>query len=272
MPIIEDNEKFKRKVLRDFLKQQEAIEGTLLEEILSFLDGFDTKGGSFEPSETSNQVLTQLRVLVRTILSDSGYDTSVDDLVLSFDDIEANVIEIHKDVNDIDVNPQTLSADKRNAIQLTVENLKQANVDVRFLQPVQKLLYAQVNLGGNVKQTKKLLKELILTTEKDAGALVSWVGQVSRDAVYQYEGSIQGTIKKEFGLDAVLYIGTVQPNTRAQCRKWMEMQVITDEQLQGEINWAFNNGSGMIPGTTPENFTENRGGYNCAHGTIPTRA
>ena len=105
MPIVEDNEKFKRKILRDFLKEQEAIEGTLLEEIISFLDRFDTSGGKFDPNETSNQVLTQLRALVRTILSDSGYDTSVDDLVLNYEQLEDNVIAIHKDINDIDVSP-----------------------------------------------------------------------------------------------------------------------------------------------------------------------
>lgn len=272
MPIVEDNQKFKRKVLRDFLTQQEEIEGVLLDEILQFLDEFDTSGGNFTPNETANQVLTQLRELVRTILSDSGYDTSVDELVLSFDEIESNVIAIHKDINDIDVTPRMLSADKRNAVELTTDNLKRANIDVRFLQPVQKLLFAQVNLGGNVKETKKLLREMIVGTEDTDGVLTRWVGQVSRDAVYQFEGSIHATIKERFDLNAVRYVGTVQPNTRPQCRKWMEMGVIKDEDLQAEIDYAFKNGKGMIPGTTPANFPINRGGYNCAHATIPTRA
>jgi len=46
---------------------------------------------------------------------------------------------------------------------------------------------------------------------------------------------------------------------------------IEEERLQQEINWAFQNGQGMIPETNPDNFIINRGGYNCRHEAIPVR-
>jgi aminopeptidase N len=42
--------------------------------------------------------------------------------------------------------------------------------------------------------------------------------------------------------------------------------------LQDEIDWADNNGTGMIPDTTPENFCQNRGGFNCRHIAYPVRS
>jgi hypothetical protein len=35
--------------------------------------------------------------------------------------------------------------------------------------------------------------------------------------------------------------------------------------------WADANGTGMIPNTTPENFCQNRGGFNCRHIAYPVR-
>jgi hypothetical protein len=43
------------------------------------------------------------------------------------------------------------------------------------------------------------------------------------------------------------------------------------EDLEQEIAWAENNGTGMIPNTTPENFCQNRGGFNCRHICYPIR-
>ena len=44
------------------------------------------------------------------------------------------------------------------------------------------------------------------------------------------------------------------------------------EDLEEEIAWAENNGTGMIPNTTPENFCQNRGGFNCRHIAYPVRS
>jgi len=51
--------------------------------------------------------------------------------------------------------------------------------------------------------------------------------------------------------------------------RWADKGHILFSELEEEIRWAENNGSGMIEGTTPDNFAELRGGYNCRHFAVP---
>jgi hypothetical protein len=63
-----------------------------------------------------------------------------------------------------------------------------------------------------------------------------------------------------------------------QCEEWVNFEengkkgLILFEQLEEQILFAENEGTGMIPNTTPENFCQNRGGYNCRHIAYPVRS
>ncbi|MFN9108950.1 MAG: hypothetical protein ACK5XN_02555, partial [Bacteroidota bacterium] len=101
------------------------------------------------------------------------------------------------------------------------------------------------------------------------GLYSRYVKQVSRDALGQFDGQINAKIADEFGLDAFRYVGSIIDDSRSQCVRWVGKRILEKSEMQSEINWANNNGSGMIPGTTPENFLVYRGGYNCRHRAIP---
>jgi hypothetical protein len=85
----------------------------------------------------------------------------------------------------------------------------------------------------------------------------------------QFDGQVNSAIANEFGLDAYRYVGSLIDDSRAQCIRWAGKQVLLKEDLAKEISWATANGTGMIAGTTPENFATFRGGYNCRHSAIP---
>ena len=101
--------------------------------------------------------------------------------------------------------------------------------------------------------------------------------QASRDALLQYDGVVNEAVRKVYKMDALLYVGSIVKDSRAQCERWVretkngKLGLILFEDLQDEIDWADNNGTGMIPNTTPENFCQNRGGYNCRHIAYPVR-
>jgi hypothetical protein len=95
------------------------------------------------------------------------------------------------------------------------------------------------------------------------------VKQISRDALGQFDGQINAIIADEFGLDAFRYVGSIIDDSRAQCVRWVGKRILEKSEMQSEIAWANNNGSGMIPGTNPDNFLVFRGGYNCRHRAIP---
>jgi hypothetical protein len=85
----------------------------------------------------------------------------------------------------------------------------------------------------------------------------------------QFDGQTNARIADEFGLDAFRYVGSLIDDSRPQCRRWIAKRVLQKSEMLNEINWAYNNGTGMISGTTPDNFAVFRGGYNCRHAAIP---
>ncbi|MEX0596827.1 MAG: hypothetical protein WD512_10025, partial [Candidatus Paceibacterota bacterium] len=79
-----------------------------------------------------------------------------------------------------------------------------------------------------------------------------------------------------YGMTKIVYLNSNIKTTRGQCLHWTSFDFLTDEQLKEEIPIAVNGGtlggykcSGMIESTTIDNFTANRGGYNCRHEASP---
>jgi hypothetical protein len=100
---------------------------------------------------------------------------------------------------------------------------------------------------------------------------------VARDSINQYDGSIQNVIKNELELNDFIYSGSIIKDSRCQCRYWVYKIKLKKEDLIDEIQIALDgrslggcNCSGMIPGTTIDNFAVNRGGYACRHRAIAT--
>jgi hypothetical protein len=130
-------------------------------------------------------------------------------------------------------------------------------------------LFKNIVAGTNSIDVEKAIRDFISGQGDKAGNLKRYVTQVSRDALNQYDGTINSRIAEEFGLDAFQYVGSLIEDSRPQCVRWTGKGVILKDQLEKEIGWAFTNGSGMIPGTNSENFAVFRGGYNCRHSAIP---
>jgi hypothetical protein len=109
----------------------------------------------------------------------------------------------------------------------------------------------------------------VIGTPELNGLYSRYVKQISRDALGQFDGQINAIIAEEFGLDAFRYVGSLIDDSRPQCVRWVGKRILEKSEMPEQIAWANNNGSGMIPGTNPDNFLVFRGGYNCRHRAIP---
>ena len=118
---------------------------------------------------------------------------------------------------------------------------------------------------------RRSIESVIESDPSRLGLLTRYVTQISRDALYQFSGLANQVIAVEYGLNAYEYVGSLVDDSRPQCQRWVEKQVLFFSELQEEINWALDNGKGMIPSTTPQNFAIYRGGYNCQHEAIPVK-
>jgi hypothetical protein len=147
-----------------------------------------------------------------------------------------------------------------------------------LVNPVRNELFIAVSNGASLQNTIKSLETQLISTPDKNGRLMSNSIQVSRDALGQYEGTVNQGIAKQFGLDAFLYVGSLVKDSRPQCERWTQYNkhgkkgLILVDDLESEIQWALNNGTGFITDTVPDTFCQNRGGYNCRHTCYPVRS
>jgi len=251
--------------------------GELEEEIFllvkKILRQFDVKDGEFVPDDKSRKILSTLNKEIRKIVSKVAVEDEVMKFIDDFDLIDKNIKAVQQQLNGIEV-PKSIFNDQRAwAIDATVNSLIQSNIDLKFIQPVKQLLYSRVSFGGSVVDAERQLKQIVLGDVGKYGVLQRWIGQIARDTINEYQGTINQQIKVQYDLNAVRYIGGLVEDSRAQCVRWVKEfgGVLRDDQLASEIEWAYKNGSGMKPDTNPSNFCQKRGGYNCIHDAIPVR-
>jgi hypothetical protein len=144
-----------------------------------------------------------------------------------------------------------------------------SGVNANFVEPVRQGLFQNIAAGTTKSDLEQYLTNYILGNPNVDGLYSRYVKQVSRDALNQFDGQVNSRIAEEFDLDAFRYVGSLIDDSRSQCIRWVKKRILQKSELDSEIAWSFNNGSGMIAGTNSENFAVFRGGYNCRHSAIP---
>lgn len=263
-------ERLEKRIFKTFEELQQEI-ADLVDRLTR---QFKTENGFYVPDTDSEALLATLNREIQKILRQSGLN---DDLVNWIDDfgaIDRNIRALQSDLNGIRVDSNIFTAARQWAIDNTINNLVASNINLKFVNPVKQLLYSRVSFGSSVVDAERQLRQLVLGKGDFPGILERSIGQVARDTINQYQGTINQQIKVQYELTDIRYVGPLVRDSRPQCIRWIKEfnGRLSDDQLKAEIKWAYNNGKGMIPDTVPENFCQNRGGYNCIHEAIPVRA
>jgi hypothetical protein len=249
----------------------DRVEDEIYDILKRYLTRFDTVDGSFAAQSATARLITDMNREIAVALTRSSIDSEISKFLVNFDEIGENVRRIHRQLSDVGVAESLVNQQKQFAIDRTVYSLREANVSLRFIDPVKRVLYQRVTTGASLLDTERELRNMIRGAAGEKGILERWVGQVARDSINQYEGSIHTAVKNEFNFQALRYVNSLVSDSRSQCRRWVNMGRIEFADLPQEIQWAYNNGKGMIPDTMTDNFLINRGGYNCRHRAIPVR-
>lgn len=262
-------ERLEKKILKSTLEVQDEV-ARLIDEVLR---EFDIQGGRFVPESDGAFVIATINQRLRALLRESGLRDELVGFLDDFDQIDRNLRAIQEQVNGIRIPGEIISTQKAWVTDVVLNSLLESNVSTYFIQPVKQALYQRIATGASVNQTEAQIRAFIKGSDGKLGVFERWVGQVARDAIFEYQGAVNAQVKVEFGLNAIRYVGGLVKDSRPQCVRWVEKfdGVIKDDQLQAEIDWAYRNGSGMKPDTTPQNFCQKRGGFNCTHIAIPTR-
>ena len=268
--IITQSDKLEKKLilsLKDIEKEVWVLVQDLIKE-------FNIKGGQFVPEADGSFIIATLNRRIKELLQRVGLEDEITKYLDNFDAIDAAIKAVQNKENGIRLDQSIFNNQKLWLRDKTVNSLLESNVSTRFIQPVKDILFNRITFGGSVVDAEKQLRSIVLGKPNELGVFERWVGQVARDAVYEYQGAVNAQVKVQYELNALRYVGGLVEDSRCQCRRWVEDYggLLTDEILPEEIKWAYRYGSGMKPDTTPENFAQKRGGYNCTHIAIATRS
>jgi len=161
---------------------------------------------------------------------------------------------------------------------------------------VQRVLYKNVLLGTTFGEARTEFQ--ILTGQGPQAGLASrYATQITRDAILQYDGTVQKKVSEEIALDAFMFVGGLQDNSRPSCIHMVNapdpVEICVGKKCQMEKNRfadiVLSNGGflkkdipliiqrnendrGWIPGTNEETYFTNRNGYNCRHQIVPFKS
>jgi hypothetical protein len=256
---------------QSFFDSLPATEQRVFAALSKHVQKFSSDGERFVFDDGNVLLTNQVERIILDAIQGSTYPKDVNGFLRNFETLKQFNFDIHRDVNDLspDKLGELINPIQRATVEQTLQSLTGSGVSSNFIEPVRTGIFQNIVAGSTKADLEAYLRRFILGTPDVDGTLSRYVKQVSRDALNQFDGQVNAKIANEFGLDAYRYVGSLIEDSRPQCRRWVSMGVIQTKDLPAEIAWMNANGTGAIPGTSPETFSIYRGGYNCRHSAIP---
>jgi hypothetical protein len=272
-------EKINEKAIEVLQKRYDKVEPKFVKSVVSWIEKFRTTNGNLVRGKDNLKRLSSFKKSIERYLLQSGYNDMVSGFLEAFNELGTEQQSIHAELNGIKITKSFLNTYKRLAVNNVIASMQGQGLNQALINPLKNELLIAINQGSSITDVVKSIAGQLTTTEARQGVLKRISLQASRDAVLQYDGVVNEAIRKVYKMDAVLYVGSIlTKDSRLQCKRWVnetkngKKGLILFEDLQQEIDWADDNGKGMIANTTPENFCQNRGGYNCRHIAYPVRS
>jgi hypothetical protein len=258
-------------------KAAKKAQQSALDALMELLATFEIKEGAFVKSQTLVRRIAKAERILTDVLKTSGYNAAVSDYLGTFTTVEARTIAMHRTFNDIQVASSKLSPARAFVLDQATHFLNGAGLAEGFVQPAKFLLMQQVVTGLTLADGRELLEKWAAgelsdgkkTSGRKTVSLEQYATQITRDSLFQYHGTINDLIRKEYGLDSFIYTGDIIKDSRPLCRYLV--------QRGGEVPFAeipaliSQFPEGTVPGTNSQNFLVFRGGYSCRHGCFPVR-
>lgn len=251
----------------------DSIENSIYNAVNSKVMSMDQEDGILKFDVENMLILNELVFIIINAIQSSRYPKNVNSFTTYFEKVKDYNVEIQNEMNGFDVKDlnEAASVVQYETVNQMISNLTGAGVRTGFVDPLTQMIYKNLVSGTSMEQLQKAIRTFIKTDEARLGQFNRYVSQIARDALHQFDGAVNARIATIYGMDAYEYVGSLIKDSRPQCVRWVGKRILTKAELSRELAWAAANGTGLIPGTTPDNFAIYRGGYNCRHTAIPIR-
>lgn len=274
------------KALERFNKKIPASQRAMLEEIEQQLRRLDTQGDTIKATVANLKIVNSIKAKIARLIMTDEYKTEVREFVQTFNRVTTLQNEYWRQLETTFKPRPLLREIRRAAISDTVKALGEAGIGSAIGEQVSAILRNNITTGGSMKALTRQLRES-MTDTNTPGMLSRYAGQITTDAINQYNAQYTQTVSGDLGFEWYAYQGTDIKTTRPFCDAMTDFRYFHISEvprlLRAEGLTYEKDGKrvpvpiyektklphGMIPGTDPANFFIRRGGYNCGHQIRP---
>lgn len=255
------------------LDAQEKIFKLIIDEI----NRFEIKDGRYVVNQDYAKRIAIIEKKMRVIL-EGNYVPSVIEYLGSYSTIQDRNLALHKTFNDLLVEMDLISPARKNLYEQAEYWLLKSGLTDGYIQPAKYLLMQHITTGISIKESERVIKQWSngeladgqLASGRKAPSLDRYAPVVAQNTAFQYHGTINDIIRKEYDLDAGIYTGPLVEKSRPLCIHLINLdRPIMLDELEPLIKKYP---QGVIKGTNKENFSIYRGGYKCGHLWYPVRS
>ena len=265
-----------------FSEQMKRVEDRLVKTIKQKLSQFEMANGKLSTrSKTNTELLARMQSITKRALSESKYYDYVRNYLGNFDKIADLNQKAAQIIVGQTIKPSTINAFKKIEIDRIAKNLvKPDGVQANIVDDIQRLLFKHVTTGISYEDASVEIVNLVQGLDGKQGLVERYSSQIARDSINRYNGTINNVLQAEFELDGFRYVGSLIETSRQACEFLVEGTGPMEQFMRDgayriadlpEIIEKLKNMSGWNPETTPTNFFELRGGFNCRHEAIPIK-
>lgn len=282
------------------------LEGDLYRRLIKLLGDLDTSGGGFLSSDRNISMLSRFSTEVEAILTSGDFNSAARTWASTFDDIDelnGSIFNTLTGQITTDTIGSLVGPVREGLVNDLVSRLTDyPNLRAEIALPLRQTMMRNIILGTTYKEAEQSLRLFLGQDPERLGHINRWAIQLTRDSLNQYDGASQKKIADDIGLDAFMFVGSLQDNSRLGCRhmvkapakirysvttgrgKNRKTTIKVEENRFADIvmqDGGFrmedipiiierNQGdSGWNPNTTENTYLAYRNGYNCNHNAVP---
>lgn len=230
--------------------------------------------GTIKNSLENIKILGRVKKQMDDIVLNDAYLKNVNDFLEIYSLTEKTMNVYFGKINE-DYTPKKVFAEVKNlAVDDAVEMLTENGIGANVTGPLKDLIQTNITSGGSYSSLTEQLRESLLTTPDVDGKLVKYAKTYTTDAVNTYSGTYMKMVTEDLGLKWFRYVGSLIKTSRPFCVALVRKSYIHESEfaeiLKGNIDGKKVSLSGVKKETTPANFQQLRGGWQCGHQLIPT--
>ena len=267
--------KFIEATIAKFQSGIPKIQAAVFRDVLKKIKELDLVGGDVRISAANLKKLTELQGQLQKVILSPEYMESVAEFVKAFDMVTKLQNAYFKSISN-DFTIPKLAREIRKIAKESVVDMLTEGMNANVIDPVKDVIRRAITNGSSYAKLQEQLTGVFLEND---GSMVRYTKQISTDAINQYSRRYSKLVSADLGLEWFRYSGSNIKTSRPFClactdRKYFHVSEIPKllkgdfpefKEKHGKIYEKTGLPMGMYPDTTPANFAELLGGYNCGH-------